>query len=51
MYYISTRGGSEKKTSARVIKQGLAEDGGLFVPESIPTVSKDFIKIFKYYLF
>ena len=44
MYYISTRGGSEKKTSARVIKQGLAEDGGLFVPESIPTVSKDFIK-------
>lgn len=44
MYYISTRGGSEKKTSARVIKQGLAEDGGLFVPERIPTVSKDFIK-------
>ena len=44
MYYISTRGGSEKKTSALVIKQGLAEDGGLFVPESIPTVSKDFIK-------
>ena len=41
MYYISTRGGSDKKTSARVIKQGLAEDGGLFVPESIPTVSKD----------
>lgn len=44
MYYISTRGGSEKKTSALVIKQGLAEDGGLFVPERIPTVSKDFIK-------
>lgn len=44
MYYISTRGGSEKKTSAQVIKQGLAEDGGLFVPENIPTVSKDFIK-------
>ncbi len=44
MYYISTRGGSEKKTSAQVIKQGLAEDGGLFVPESIPTVSSDFIK-------
>lgn len=44
MNYISTRGCSEKKTAAQVIKQGLAEDGGLFVPESIPTVSSDFIK-------
>ena len=44
MNYISTRGCSEKKTAAQVIKQGLAEDGGLFVPESIPNVSSDFIK-------
>ncbi len=44
MYYISTRGGSEKKTSAQAIKQGLAEDGGLFVPETVPEITSDFIK-------
>ena len=26
-------------TAAQVIKQGLADDGGLFVPESIPTLT------------
>ena len=41
MLYISTRGGSEKKRSAEVIKQGLASDGGLFVPETIPSLSKE----------
>ncbi len=40
MLYKSTR--SQEKASesaAKVIKQGLANDGGLFVPESIPTLS------------
>ncbi len=40
MLYKSTR--STKKaadTSAQIIKQGLAADGGLFVPESIPTLT------------
>lgn len=38
MYFISTRGG-EKVTGAQAIVQGLASDGGLFVPETFPTVS------------
>ncbi|HBR30774.1 MAG: threonine synthase [Eubacteriales bacterium] len=41
MNYISTRGGVKgKKTSAYVIKQGLADDGGLYVPEQIPALSE-----------
>ena len=40
MYFISTRGG-EKVTGAQAIVQGLASNGGLFVPETFPTVSKD----------
>lgn len=41
MQYISTRGGLERKSSAQIIKQGLASDGGLFVPETIPSLTKD----------
>ncbi len=41
MNYISTRTENcEASTSASVIKRGLAPDGGLFVPESIPTLSQ-----------
>ena len=42
MMFFSTRD-SEKKLfkASEVIKNGLATDGGLFVPESIPTVSLD----------
>ena len=41
MLYYSTRDTEKKKgyTSAEAIKKGLADDGGLFVPESIPTLS------------
>ncbi len=40
MFYKSTRSNeSAKATAAEVIKQGLADDGGLFVPESIPALS------------
>ena len=38
MKFISTRGG-EKVTGAKAIVQGLASDGGLFVPETVPQVS------------
>ena len=46
MNYFSTRDTkrTQGKTSAEVIKQGIAEDGGLFVPESIPQIDLDFIK-------
>ena len=45
MNYYSTRD-TEKlypKSAAQVIKQGIAEDGGLFLPESIPQIDLDFI--------
>ena len=38
MYFISTRGG-EKVTGAQAIVQGLAQNGGLYVPEQFPSVS------------
>ena len=40
MYFISTRG-SERVTGAEAVVQGLAKDGGLFVPEKFPTVSAE----------
>ena len=45
MKFQSTRDKSAAKFSAaEVIKQGLAADGGLFVPESLPTLTETDIK-------
>ncbi len=45
MMYYSTRDASHKKYSAaEVIKMGLAPDGGLFIPETIPALTADEIK-------
>lgn len=44
MLYESTRGGVKSLSSAYVIKQGIAPDGGLFVPQSSVSVSQDEIK-------
>ena len=44
MKYISTRGNNQEMTSAEAIIAGLANDGGLFVPDEIPQVSMEFIK-------
>ena len=41
--YRSTRGQVEKLTAAQAIAQGIAPDGGLFVPEAIPAVDEGFI--------
>ncbi len=41
MLYTSTRNGTISITSAQAIKQGLSEEGGLFVPHSFPPVSKE----------
>ena len=38
MKFISTRGG-EKVTGAQAIVKGLAENGGLYVPEKFPKVT------------
>ena len=44
MYFISTRGG-EKVTGAQAIVQGLAKNGGLYVPEVFPTVSQEELQV------
>ncbi len=45
MKYQSTRDNQKTKfESAQAIKQGLANDGGLFVPDEIPSLSFDDIK-------
>ncbi len=41
MRYISTRGGVEPLGFAQAVMMGLATDGGLLLPESIPRVSSD----------
>ncbi len=38
MLYRSTRNRDEKATASQAILKGLAEDGGLFVPEQIPAL-------------
>ena len=44
MYYISTRNTDLKLKSAEAIKKGLSEDGGLFVPQEFPKLTKTDIK-------
>lgn len=40
LFYRSTRGGEARVTASQAILKGLAEDGGLFMPESIPALEK-----------
>lgn len=40
VFYKSTRGGEKKVTASEAILKGLANDGGLFVPESLPKLEK-----------
>lgn len=39
MVYISTRNNSLKISSAKAIVSGISKDGGLFVPENLPSIS------------
>ena len=41
MLYVSTRGKADMLSSAHVMKQGLASDGGLFVPQRFPRLTLD----------
>ncbi|MBR2216377.1 MAG: threonine synthase [Selenomonadaceae bacterium] len=43
MRYISTRGNAEELTAAEAIINGLAADGGLYVPTAIPQVTPEFL--------
>ncbi len=48
MFYKSTRSNERAHASAaEVIKQGLADDGGLFVPEYIPTITEEEIEVLR----
>ncbi len=41
MNYISTRDKSVKVSAAKAIAQGISVEGGLFVPDSFPTLTKE----------
>ena len=47
MRFLSTRGGSVAKNAAMAITKGLADDGGLFVPESFPFVTEELKSMLK----
>ncbi len=40
MYYVSTRGGVKPVSFSRAVMMGLATDGGLLLPETIPTLDQ-----------
>ncbi|MGB6606236.1 MAG: threonine synthase [Atribacterota bacterium] len=45
LYYKSTRGDKKKVLSAEAIVKGIADDGGLFVPETIPWADNNVYKL------
>lgn len=47
LFYRSTRDDSVKVTASQAILKGLAPDGGLFVPDSIPSLDKSFDELSK----
>ena len=40
IYYRSTRGGGERVSASQAILRGIAEDGGLYVPEKLPVFGR-----------
>ena len=44
MLFHSTRGGDNKKTFEQVLMQGLAKDGGLFMPDFWPKINIEDLK-------
>ncbi len=47
MQYVSTRGGMAPSNFSDVLLEGLAPDGGLVVPETIPTVTLETIEAWR----
>ena len=45
MFYTSTRDNSIKLTASEAVLKGLSDDGGLFVPSEIPSLSKSLKEI------
>ncbi len=44
MHYLSTRDKNTKKRASAAIAQGLAADGGLYTPETIPSLPEGFLE-------
>ena len=44
MFFHSTRGKDKSKSFEEVLMQGLADDGGLFMPDSWPKVDLNELK-------
>ncbi|MDQ3271401.1 MAG: threonine synthase, partial [Pseudomonadota bacterium] len=38
MFYLSTRGDTDRKRFSEILLEGLAPDGGLYLPETYPQV-------------
>lgn len=47
MHYVSTRGHSGRKQFCEILREGLAPDGGLYVPESYPRVDSATLKVWR----
>ncbi|KAJ6591115.1 tryptophan synthase beta subunit-like PLP-dependent enzyme [Mycena vulgaris] len=51
MKYFSTRGGNEKLSFEETVLTGLAPNGGLYIPETIPSLPSDWKRKWKSYSF
>ena len=49
MKFFSTRNGSSSTTFKNVLLNGLAPDGGLYMPEIIPKMSMDLLKAHQHF--
>jgi len=47
LMYRSTRDSSNRVTASQAVLQGLSSDGGLFVPETVPVLTKTFEELSK----
>ena len=50
MKYTSTRGDRQTCSGAEAIRTGIAGDGGLFVPVSLPCVDLHFLSVQRTYM-
>jgi threonine synthase len=51
MKYISTRGGVKPTTFEEAVLSGFASDGGLFVPESVPQITRQHLHEWRHHTF
>ena len=48
IFYKSTRGGESGLTASQAVLKGIADDGGLFVPNEIPRLTEDLDELSKF---